>query len=233
MDPRAPQPSARALNRRDGLVLLGLMVAIPTLVAWSLFNKRVEALAVELEGLCDALQRRLYAAQDAAAARTAVQQELARAQQALAPECRQALDGWDAMVASYSGDEHVFVVRDKEVRVQNHTTSLSGLRIPKVALPRYRSHGDRLRSGPADARGDTLGTFDVDVGHDDRAAGRGDRLGVRLADPAARAGDDRDGVGEVERDVDRVLLAHCASFLRWAMTFSAAAFMLVASGQPT
>ena len=27
MDPRAPQPSARALNRRDGLVLLGLMVA--------------------------------------------------------------------------------------------------------------------------------------------------------------------------------------------------------------
>lgn len=45
-----------ALNK----TLLGLMVAIPTLVVWSLFNRRVEALAVEMETLCDQLQRRLY-----------------------------------------------------------------------------------------------------------------------------------------------------------------------------
>src|SRR5262249_27431861 len=70
---------------------------------------------------------------------------LLRAQAELHPDCRRQLDGWDELVASYSGDEHVFVVRDKEVRVKNHSTSLSGLRIPKVALPRYRSHGDRLR----------------------------------------------------------------------------------------
>ena len=31
MDPRAPQPSPRALNRRDGLVLLGLWLACLTL----------------------------------------------------------------------------------------------------------------------------------------------------------------------------------------------------------
>lgn len=40
--------------------VLGLMVAMPTLAAWSLFNKRVETLALELEGVCDALMRRHY-----------------------------------------------------------------------------------------------------------------------------------------------------------------------------
>lgn len=45
-----------ALNK----TLVGLLVAIPTLVAWSFFNKKVEVLAVELEGQCDELIRRHY-----------------------------------------------------------------------------------------------------------------------------------------------------------------------------
>ncbi len=47
---------AAALNK----TLAGLGVAIPALVAWSYFNKKVEFLAVELEGQCDALLRRYY-----------------------------------------------------------------------------------------------------------------------------------------------------------------------------
>lgn len=47
---------AAALNK----TLAGLMVAIPSLVAWSYFNKKVEVLAVELEGHCDGLIRRYY-----------------------------------------------------------------------------------------------------------------------------------------------------------------------------
>ena len=50
------QGIAAALNK----TLAGLMVAIPALVAWSYYNKRVELLSVELEGLCDGLLRRLY-----------------------------------------------------------------------------------------------------------------------------------------------------------------------------
>ena len=47
---------AAALNK----TLAGLLVAVPALVAWSYFNKKVETLAVELEGHCDALIRRHY-----------------------------------------------------------------------------------------------------------------------------------------------------------------------------
>lgn len=40
--------------------VLGLLVAMPSLAAWSFFNKRVELLGLELEAVCDALMRRRY-----------------------------------------------------------------------------------------------------------------------------------------------------------------------------
>lgn len=41
--------------------LIGLLIAIPSLVAWSYFSKKVEVLAVEMEALCDGFIRRQYA----------------------------------------------------------------------------------------------------------------------------------------------------------------------------
>jgi len=40
--------------------LLGLFTAIPSLVAWSYYNKKVETLAVEMAALCDGFLRQLY-----------------------------------------------------------------------------------------------------------------------------------------------------------------------------
>jgi len=40
--------------------LLGLLIAIPALIAWSYFTKKVEMLAVEMETLCDEFIRRQY-----------------------------------------------------------------------------------------------------------------------------------------------------------------------------
>ena len=42
--------------------LMGLMVAIPSLVAWSYYNKKVETLAIEMESLCDQFLRGQYRA---------------------------------------------------------------------------------------------------------------------------------------------------------------------------
>jgi biopolymer transport protein ExbB len=41
--------------------LIGLLIAIPSLIAWSYFSKKVEVLAVEMEALCDEFIRRQYA----------------------------------------------------------------------------------------------------------------------------------------------------------------------------
>ncbi len=40
--------------------LLGLLIAIPSLVFWSYYTKKVETLAVEMEGMCDEFVRRQY-----------------------------------------------------------------------------------------------------------------------------------------------------------------------------
>ena len=40
--------------------LMGLLIAIPSLISWSYFSKKVEVLAVEMEALCDDFIRRQY-----------------------------------------------------------------------------------------------------------------------------------------------------------------------------
>ncbi len=97
-----------------------------------------------------ATARRLYRLQGAlaevedAAARAALEARVADAAARLDPRCRALLDAWPQLVASYEGDEYVYRVRGREVRVAAASESLSHLRIPKVALPRYEDWGDRL-----------------------------------------------------------------------------------------
>ena len=40
--------------------LLGLLTAIPSLIAWSYYNKKVESIAVEMASLCEEFLRRQY-----------------------------------------------------------------------------------------------------------------------------------------------------------------------------
>jgi len=40
--------------------LIGLLIAIPSLIFWSYYSKKVETIAVEMETLCDAFVRRQY-----------------------------------------------------------------------------------------------------------------------------------------------------------------------------
>ena len=52
---------------------------------------------------------------------------------------------WDSTVKRYSDDVYTFKVRDKEIKINTHTESLSHLKIPKVALPKYKAWGDLLK----------------------------------------------------------------------------------------
>ncbi len=70
---------------------------------------------------------------------------IAQLEPQLDPACRTAIDNWDQLLDSYRTAQHTFTVRDKELKVDQYTESLSGLQIPKVALPRFRAWGERLR----------------------------------------------------------------------------------------
>jgi len=45
--------------------LMGLLVPIPALIAWSYYSRKVEALAVEMEAMCDSFLRTQYVAKSA------------------------------------------------------------------------------------------------------------------------------------------------------------------------
>jgi methylmalonyl-CoA mutase len=63
----------------------------------------------------------------------------------LHPECKRLLYEWPETVKKYKADDFIYKVRDKEIRQPLYYTSLSQLKIPKIALPRYEAWGDILR----------------------------------------------------------------------------------------
>jgi len=74
-----------------------------------------------------------------------VDQALAEAEKALPAADAELLDGWAQTVKDYAGDELVVRVRDKELRTALTRETLSGSRIPRVALPRYTEDAELLR----------------------------------------------------------------------------------------
>ncbi|MBT2683250.1 fused isobutyryl-CoA mutase/GTPase IcmF [Bacillus sp. ISL-37] len=63
----------------------------------------------------------------------------------LTPESKHIIENWEALKKKYSADQFVTKIRDKEIVTELRTKSLSGLSIPKVALPKYKDYGEILR----------------------------------------------------------------------------------------
>ena len=55
------------------------------------------------------------------------------------------IKGWSEKVNRYKDPIYSFKVRDKEIKIETHTESLSHTQIPKVALPKYQAWGDILK----------------------------------------------------------------------------------------
>ena len=98
------------------------------------------------------LAQRMYAINESAAllkAKEASTEDLDKAYREeeldLDPHNMEIIRNWDAKVKSYKDKEFVFNVRDKELRMETHTESLSHISIPKITLPKYKGWGDILK----------------------------------------------------------------------------------------
>ncbi len=74
----------------------------------------------------------------------ALQQQINFFESQLNPVSRKLLQKWPEKIKAYQEDYYQYSVRDKIVRQPMFTHSLSGLRIPKVVLPKYKDWGDIL-----------------------------------------------------------------------------------------
>ncbi|NRQ48674.1 fused isobutyryl-CoA mutase/GTPase IcmF [Aeromicrobium stalagmiti] len=70
---------------------------------------------------------------------------LTEARKALPAEIADQIEAWPTVVESYSGDEMVVTVRDKEIHTQLTRESLSGTKVPRVSLPKFTDHGQLVR----------------------------------------------------------------------------------------
>ncbi len=68
-----------------------------------------------------------------------------QAREDLGRDSQRLLEGWPATVEAYSGDEQVVRIRDRELHTRLTRETLSGSRVPRVALPRFTDHGELLR----------------------------------------------------------------------------------------
>lgn len=68
--------------------------------------------------------------------------EVSLLSQAVNKETEDSVNQWMALEKNYSGDELVYSVRNREIRVPLHTESLSHSKIPKIALPKFRDPAD-------------------------------------------------------------------------------------------
>jgi methylmalonyl-CoA mutase len=63
----------------------------------------------------------------------------------LDPKAKKLLDLWPKTVETYSQDEYVVKIRDREIRSALNHVTLCGTKIPKVSLPRFEDEGEILK----------------------------------------------------------------------------------------
>jgi biopolymer transport protein ExbB len=67
-----PTELAKGISLILRATLLGLLIAIPSLIFWSYYTKKIESLAIEMESLCDEFLRRQFRSEEAQSLRAKV-----------------------------------------------------------------------------------------------------------------------------------------------------------------
>ncbi|MCW7474543.1 methylmalonyl-CoA mutase [Leptospira levettii] len=62
----------------------------------------------------------------------------------LSVDSRNTIETWSEKIESFRKEQYSYFVRGKEIKVDNYTVSLSHLKIPKIATPRFVDWGDIL-----------------------------------------------------------------------------------------
>lgn len=76
---------------------------------------------------------------------TELQKNISQLIEKLEPVSRKLLQKWPEKLKAYEADYYEYKVRDKVIKQEMFTISLSGTRIPKVVLPKFKDWGDILK----------------------------------------------------------------------------------------
>lgn len=98
----------------------------------------------QLQGALDILKQ-VNSSENGNEIATTLQQQINFYQDQLTPVSRKLISNWSEKQKEYQKDFYEYTVRDKVIRQPMTSQSLSGTKIRKVVLPRYKDWGDILR----------------------------------------------------------------------------------------
>ena len=64
--------------------------------------------------------------------------------ESLDKDTKEIIRNWDKNIESFQDEFFVYKVRNKEIKVENHITTLSDSKIPKIATPKFKDWGDQI-----------------------------------------------------------------------------------------
>ncbi|HEV3249332.1 MAG TPA: methylmalonyl-CoA mutase family protein, partial [Puia sp.] len=116
----------------------------------------------QLEGALQTIREQLApSSPNQAELEKALEQSILVLGEQLNPVSRKLIQKWPEKLKAYQADFYQYRIRDKIIRQAMFTTSLSGTRIPKVVLPKYKDWGDILKW---QAQENTPGSFPFTAG---------------------------------------------------------------------
>ena len=110
---------------------------------YHLVTERQSAIARQVQQM--RVTRELLIARGQESSAAAVSSVLDETKMGFAPDVQAQLAAWPALRDTYIGDEQVYVIRGNEIRTPLTRTTLSGTKVPRVALPRDDEDGALVR----------------------------------------------------------------------------------------
>jgi methylmalonyl-CoA mutase len=112
--------------------------------AWAKEQSRIASKIYQLSGSLDAANNMSFTPDSGGLALEPLNRMIGFYTGKLDSDCKILLDQWPALLSKYSKDFFEYEVRDKIIEQPLTTRSLSGTKIPKVVLPKYKDWGDIL-----------------------------------------------------------------------------------------
>ncbi len=110
------------------------------------YHKETQRLG-DLAGRLQAIEKTIQLMQEEGQAEVVeiLQKKAASLRETIPDDIIEMIRSFPEKVSAYRAAESVYTVRDREMRVANYTTSLSGLQIPKIAVPRFSDAAEIVR----------------------------------------------------------------------------------------
>jgi methylmalonyl-CoA mutase len=111
--------------------------------AWAIDQSAIASKLYQINGTIEILQNDLaFKKQEALDSLISMKKHF---EEKLNSACKKLIDCWPSIVKKYNSDFFEYQVREKTIKQSLVNISLSGTRIPKISLPKYKDWGDILK----------------------------------------------------------------------------------------